>query len=77
MPSFIDFTLLNELAKNVDGYRISTYLHKDRDDIDPLLHAGPIWDFNIAFGNANYCNAEQPYGWQIIEVERSMRSLSA
>ena len=68
VPSFIDFTLLNELAKNVDGYRISTYLHKDRDDKDPLLHAGPVWDFNIAFGNANYCNAEQPYGWQIIDM---------
>lgn len=53
VPSFIDFFLLNELSNNVDGYRISTYLHKDRNQ---KLNMGPIWDFNLAFGNANYCN---------------------
>jgi len=63
--SFLDFTLLNELAKNVDAYRLSTYFHKDKDSKDPRLHAGPIWDFNIALGNANYCTAENPEGWII------------
>ena len=24
---------------------------------------GPIWDFNLAFGNANYCEAELTSGW--------------
>ena len=24
---------------------------------------GPIWDFNLAFGNANYCGGESPEGW--------------
>src|SRR5690606_37149618 len=28
--SFIDFTLINEVTKNIDGYRLSTFLHKDR-----------------------------------------------
>lgn len=63
LQSFLDFTLLNELAKNVDAYRLSTYFHKDKDSKDPRLHAGPIWDFNIALGNANYCTAENPEGW--------------
>ena len=30
--SFIDFYIINELSKNIDGYRLSTYMHKDRDD---------------------------------------------
>jgi len=24
---------------------------------------GPIWDFNLAFGNVNYCDGDSPYGW--------------
>ena len=24
---------------------------------------GPIWDFNLAFGNANYCDAANTEGW--------------
>jgi len=50
--SFIEFFLLNELSNNVDGYRISTWLTKDK---NKKLKMGPIWDFNLAFGNANYC----------------------
>jgi CotH kinase protein len=65
VPSFVDFTLLNEVAKNVDSYRLSTYFWKDRDDNDPRLHAGPIWDFNIALGNADYCNGQTTSGWAI------------
>jgi hypothetical protein len=63
--SFADLTLLNELAKNVDSYRISTFFWKDRDDKDPRLHAGPVWDFNISLGNANYCGGESTGGWAI------------
>lgn len=65
VQSFVDFTLLNELAKCVDAYRISTFLYKDKDSRDPRLHAGPVWDFNIALGNAGYCTAENPEGWII------------
>lgn len=62
--SFVDFYLLNELSRNVDGYRISTYFHKNRDNagFSPLV-MGPVWDFDIAFGNANYCMGDQTTGW--------------
>lgn len=63
VPSFVDFVLLNELSKNVDGYRLSTYFYKDNDAINSKIFAGPIWDFNLAFGNANYCNGQYPVGW--------------
>ncbi|MBC7777760.1 MAG: CotH kinase family protein, partial [Phycisphaerae bacterium] len=65
VQSFVDFTLLNEVAKCVDAYRISTFLYKDKDSKDSRLHAGPVWDFNIALGNAGYCTAENPEGWII------------
>ena len=60
VPSFIDFFLLNELSNNVDGYRLSTYLNKDKNG---KLKAGPIWDFNLAFGNANYCGGDKTNVW--------------
>ena len=58
--SFIDFFILNELSNNVDGYRLSTYLQKDRDE---KLVIGPIWDFNLSFGNADYCGGERYDVW--------------
>ncbi|MBX9807808.1 MAG: CotH kinase family protein [Flavobacteriaceae bacterium] len=48
VPSFVDFMLINELASNVDGYQYSTCFHKDRAG---KLRAGPIWDFNLTYGN--------------------------
>jgi len=64
--SFIDFVISNELAKNVDGYRKSTYMYKDRDSIDGHLYMGPLWDFNIAYGNAFYHEGYLTSGWVII-----------
>jgi len=59
-PSFIDFFLLNELSNNVDGYRLSTFMHKDKNE---KLKMGPIWDFNLAFGNADYCSGGETNVW--------------
>ncbi len=61
--SFIDYALLNEITRNVDGYRLSTFLHKDRDSNDRRLKIGPPWDYNLAFGNADYCEGFNTAGW--------------
>jgi len=60
VDSFIDFFILNEISNNVDGYRISTYMHKDKNE---KLKMGPIWDFNLAFGNADYCSGGETNVW--------------
>lgn len=60
VDSFVDFFLLNELSHNPDAYRLSTYMHKKRNG---KLKMGPIWDFNIAFGNVNYCKGEDVNNW--------------
>ena len=60
--SFIDQQLSQEFANNVDGYRLSTNIYKHRDSVDPLFKT-TLWDFNIAFGNADYCNANLTDFW--------------
>lgn len=59
--SFIDFMIMNEMAKNIDGYRLSSYLFKDKNG---LLNCGPIWDFNLTYGNCDYYN-----GWLTTGME--------
>lgn len=63
VESFIDFSFINEITKNVDGYRLSSYLYKDKDSKDGKLYAGPVWDFNLGFGNADYCDGGTTQGW--------------
>jgi hypothetical protein len=53
--SFIDYHLLVEVTKNVDGFRFSTFFHKDRGG---KIKMGPVWDWNLSFGN---CNGKQGY----------------
>ena len=65
VPSFIDFMLVNEVSKNVDGYRISSYLYKEKLSDGGKLFAGPLWDFNLGFGNANYCQGGDTTGWEL------------
>jgi hypothetical protein len=63
--SFIDLYIINELSKNIDGYRLSTYMYKDRDDNGGKLIMGPFWDYNLAFGNADYCDGGITSGWEV------------
>ncbi len=62
--SFIDLYIINELSRNVDGYRLSTYMYKDKDSKGGKLTMGPLWDYNLAFGNAYYCDGWNINGWQ-------------
>ncbi len=49
--SFIDQQLSQEVSGNIDGYRLSTNIYKQRDSQNPLFKT-TLWDFNLAFGNA-------------------------
>ncbi|NQV50147.1 MAG: CotH kinase family protein [Candidatus Marinimicrobia bacterium] len=60
---FLDYAIMQEFAKNVDGFRLSSFIYKDKDSNDDRLHTGPVWDFNLAFGNANYYDGGNPIGW--------------
>lgn len=72
LDSFVDFFIINEITGNVDGYRLSTYLHKDRGE---KLKMGPIWDLNIGYNRqgrvpftdwiANYNNHVDRDAWMV------------
>lgn len=47
--SFIDYFLVNEFARNVDGFKKSRNFHKDKSSKNPLIYAGPVWDFDWAY----------------------------
>lgn len=49
MDSFVDWYLIHEISKNEDSmFHFSTYMNLQRGG---KLKMGPIWDFDIAFGN--------------------------
>lgn len=70
VDSFVDFFIMNELTKNVDGYRLSSFFYKQKDSQGGKLFAGPIWDFNLGFGNANYCTSGSPAGFVYSEFNK-------
>lgn len=67
VPSYLDFTIVNELVRNPDAYLFSTYMYKDNDDYDTKLHFGPVWDFDLSFSNSNFQNAKSSIGWQFAQ----------
>lgn len=65
IKSAIDYVLINELSKNVDSYRLSFFMYKDRNSVNEKLFFGPVWDYNIAFGNADYYEGGYSVGWMM------------
>jgi hypothetical protein len=64
--SLMDYIIINELTKNVDAYRLSTFFYKERDSDGGKIKFGPVWDFNLGFGNADYCTQGNPEGLVIL-----------
>ncbi|HET7734277.1 MAG TPA: CotH kinase family protein, partial [Paludibacter sp.] len=65
LQSFADYYIITELSRNLDGYRISTFIQKDKDSKGGKLTMGPFWDYDICFGNANFFSAGNTSGWVI------------
>ena len=64
--SFVDWYLVNELTKNTDAkFANSVYMHKPQGG---KLVMGPVWDFDIGFGNVDYSPGEFPEGWYVREA---------
>tara|TARA_B110000971_G_scaffold157843_1_gene161204 strand:- start:348 stop:1388 length:1041 start_codon:yes stop_codon:yes gene_type:complete len=65
LPSFIDWFLVNEISKNQDAKSYSSiflnYVPGEK------IKMGPVWDFDLAYGNVNYSNAENAEGFWIKE----------
>lgn len=61
--SFVDMMIMVELGKNVDGYWLSSYFTKDKASLGGKIKAGPLWDYDLAFGNFEYYQGYSPAGW--------------
>ncbi len=64
VDALVDYILLNELGKNVDEFRLSFFMYKDRDSKGGRLIMGPLWDNTLAFGNCDYYDASLVEGFQ-------------
>lgn len=63
LESFVDWYLINEIAKNNDACLYSScFMNLKRGG---KLKMGPLWDFDIAFGNSNYNNTHLTSGFWI------------
>lgn len=51
--SFVQKYLVEEISKNYDGGVTSSFFYKPHDAVSDKLFAGPIWDYDVAFGNCN------------------------
>ncbi len=65
LGSWTDYVVFQELTRDVDAYLGSTFLWKEKDSKGGKLHAGPVWDFNLGFGNDDYCGGTGTYGFAI------------
>ena len=63
IDSFIDWYLISEITKNVDSrFFSSIYFHVIPGE---KIKMGPLWDFDLAFGNVDYADPEFPEGFWI------------
>jgi hypothetical protein len=66
--SFIDKFLIEEISRNTDGYRLKAWFYKNKDSKgDGKIHAGPIWDYAIGWGNCAFSGGDNPWWWQYQE----------
>lgn len=55
VDSWVDFVIMNEVAKNVDGnFKTSCFMIK-RENSD-VIEMTSLWDFDLAYGNADWDN---------------------
>ena len=51
VTSFAQRFLIEDWCKNYDYIGGSQFIYKDSDLRDPLIYAGPSWDYDLSFGN--------------------------
>jgi hypothetical protein len=73
--SWIDYMLLQELTNNVDIYWKSWFLHKQPDGAGGKWVMGPLWDFDIAYGNVIFKKRYCANTWAHTEIRAPMTAL--
>lgn len=63
--SWLDYFIVNEVARNGDGFKKSRYFYKEKDPTTGVLgklKAGPVWDFDWAWKDMWDCMYDQTDG---------------
>ena len=61
--SWIDWYIINEIAKNTDAtFFSSCFMHSSGDG---RIAIGPVWDYDLAFGNTTFNDTDSPEGWYV------------
>jgi hypothetical protein len=71
MNSFVDYFLFSEFANSPDAYRSSCFFQVLRDG---RLSIGPVWDYDLAFGNSTLYNGFATKGWRFPMSEANGQS---
>ena len=61
IDSLIDFYLVQELYQNVDAGFSSVFMQIRGQGENRRLELGPLWDFDVAAGNADWLSNQTPY----------------
>lgn len=75
--TFTDFLIINELSKNSDGYKLSSYVHKEKESKGGRLRAGPIWDFDQTYGHSDVCSNSDYTGWTYLQNQDGCEDLES
>ena len=51
MQSLVNKYMIEEISKNYDGNNSSMFFYKPADSQSPLAFAGPVWDYDSAYGS--------------------------
>lgn len=63
VDSYVDYWISTEISKHIDAYRLSFFMQKHKDSNGGKIHFGPLWDFNLAYGNFDFACDPGPEGW--------------
>lgn len=66
IESFINYFLIVEFSRDVDAVGLSEYMYKNKLG---KLKMGPVWDFDIAYGNADYREGWKYNGWSNLTID--------
>ena len=63
VDSFVDWFLISEITKNVDSMFFSSMFL----NVMPgeKIKMGPLWDFDLSFGNVDYADSRYAEGWWV------------
>lgn len=65
VESFVNFSMIQEITKNIDGGEVSSYFYKD---LGGKIKAGPVWDFDMSMKNTGQSDFDNPTGFTMLNT---------